>query len=404
MPTSISELTNDVGYITVSSVPTNVSAFTNDAGYLTSYTETDPQFSAWTKDYNDLINRPNFSDSIQNRIDTLSFLRTYTETDPQFSAWTKDYNDLTNKPTIPTVPTDVSAFTNDAGYITTYTEIQTLANVTALGNSANTQIKNLSDPTDDMDAVNKRTMDSSIIVSVSKAINSLMYRYDSIIAYQQDIIDSLGLIVESLIPKHGDTFAIVCDSFVWHGLTYYETPTMAPKCTYKTMLGVDSIVSLHLTINHSSTGDNIVSATDSYRWHGTTYTETPAIAPTFIMNNAKGCDSVVTLFLTIIPCTGVFGEDGATCSRFSVSPTQQVRFSRGNLQYNAALNSHATADGNTLQGTWRFAEHQYDIIGTANVNSSSNYNGWIDLFGWGTSGWNNGNVILSAMGYYTFCC
>ena len=28
------------------------------------------------------------------------------------------YNDLTDKPDIPTVPTNVSAFTNDAGYIT----------------------------------------------------------------------------------------------------------------------------------------------------------------------------------------------------------------------------------------------------------------------------------------------
>ena len=33
-----------------------------------------------------------------------------------------DYDDLSNKPTIPTVPTNVSAFTNDAGYITSYTE------------------------------------------------------------------------------------------------------------------------------------------------------------------------------------------------------------------------------------------------------------------------------------------
>lgn len=33
-----------------------------------------------------------------------------------------DYNDLTNKPTIPTVPTNVSAFTNDAGYLTTETD------------------------------------------------------------------------------------------------------------------------------------------------------------------------------------------------------------------------------------------------------------------------------------------
>ena len=34
------------------------------------------------------------------------------------NAFSGDYNDLTNTPTIPTVPTNVSAFTNDAGYLT----------------------------------------------------------------------------------------------------------------------------------------------------------------------------------------------------------------------------------------------------------------------------------------------
>lgn len=34
------------------------------------------------------------------------------------------YTDLTNKPTIPTVPTAVSAFTNDSGYLTSYTVTQ----------------------------------------------------------------------------------------------------------------------------------------------------------------------------------------------------------------------------------------------------------------------------------------
>lgn len=34
------------------------------------------------------------------------------------SDFSGDYNDLSNKPTIPTVPTNVSAFTNDAGYTT----------------------------------------------------------------------------------------------------------------------------------------------------------------------------------------------------------------------------------------------------------------------------------------------
>lgn len=34
-------------------------------------------------------------------LDTLTFLRSYTETDPIFTAWDKDYNDLINTPTLP---------------------------------------------------------------------------------------------------------------------------------------------------------------------------------------------------------------------------------------------------------------------------------------------------------------
>ena len=37
-------------------------------------------------------------------------------------AFSGNYNDLTNKPSIPTVPANVSAFNNDAGYLTGYTE------------------------------------------------------------------------------------------------------------------------------------------------------------------------------------------------------------------------------------------------------------------------------------------
>lgn len=71
---------------------------------------------------------------------------------------------------------------------------------------------------------------------------------------------------------------------------------------------------------------------------------------------------------------------GAINGRFSVSAGQQVYFSQGNLQYKAS------------NGTWRFATNQYDYIGDANSNISSSYSGWIDLFGWGTSGWNCGNT------------
>ena len=88
---------------------------------------------------------------------------------------------------------------------------------------------------------------------------------------------------------------------------------------------------------------------------------------------------------------------------FSVSADKQVLFSSGNLQYNAALGAHVSADGTIQPGTWRFAEHQWDYVGDAengtvyqynlkcdNALISETYNGWIDLFGWGTSGWNSG--------------
>ena len=69
---------------------------------------------------------------------------------------------------------------------------------------------------------------------------------------------------------------------------------------------------------------------------------------------------------------------GAIDGLFSVSETQRVWFSRGNLQYQASSNS------------WKFADHQYDYMGINNTNVSSSYSGWIDLFGWGTSGFDHG--------------
>ena len=79
--------------------------------------------------------------------------------------------------------------------------------------------------------------------------------------------------------------------------------------------------------------------------------------------------------------------DGVLPGAFSVSATQQVHFSQGNLQYRASTN------------TWRFAEHQYDFVGSANSNISFTYSGWIDLFGWGTG--NNPTLAITDYTYYS---
>ena len=94
-------------------------------------------------------------------------------------------------------------------------------------------------------------------------------------------------------------------------------------------------------------------------------------------------------------------DNGVSPGLFSVGENHQVRFSQGNLQY--------YPDDNI----WRFAEHQWDFVGGSwdtkhgtqivgtvfangvqcdNTRAGRYYAGWMDLFGWGTSGWNNGNT------------
>ena len=58
---------------------------------------------------------------------------------------------------------------------------------------------------------------------------------------------------------------------------------------------------------------------------------------------------------------------------FSVSKKKKVLFSKGNLQYHP------------LNNEWRFAESQLDRMNEVKEeNLSATYNGWIDLFAWGT--------------------
>lgn len=88
------------------------------------------------------------------------------------------------------------------------------------------------------------------------------------------------------------------------------------------------------------------------------------------------------------PEPSVHTTEGAINGVFSVAEGRQVVFSKGNLQYNAAQGTHACADGTTQQGTWRFAENQLEIRAYENSNRNETYNGWIDLFHYGASGYN----------------
>ena len=90
-----------------------------------------------------------------------------------------------------------------------------------------------------------------------------------------------------------------CDSYTWiDGNTYNSSNNLATHTLINTA-GCDSVITLDLTINESSAGTDTQQAADSYTWiDGITYTSSNNTA-TFTLINSNNCDSVVTLDLTI---------------------------------------------------------------------------------------------------------
>ena len=94
---------------------------------------------------------------------------------------------------------------------------------------------------------------------------------------------------------------------------------------------------------------------------------------------------IFTLCAAAMIAISTMATGGALNGKFSVSATKHVFFSQGNLQYQASTD------------TWRFAEQQWHFVGGNHVGAvyekgkkcdnrsiSDTYDGWIDLFGWGT--------------------
>ena len=86
--------------------------------------------------------------------------------------------------------------------------------------------------------------------------------------------------------------------------------------------------------------------------------------------------SILSAFVLVTVSVSAQNTNGAIHSAFSVSDSTKIYFSQGNLQYHPKKN------------IWRFAKHQYDM-----------YTNWIDLFGWGTSGYNGKNPYMTSTSY-----
>lgn len=128
--------------------------------------------------------------------------------------------------------------------------------------------------------------------------------------------DSLLTINLSIIAIDSTISIKACDSYTWiDGITYTSSNNTATD-TLTNASGCDSIVSLNLTINNTTFYSDSIIACDSYTWiDSITYTSSNTTA-TDTLINAAGCDSIITLNLTIKNSTS-YTDAQVGCNSFT---------------------------------------------------------------------------------------
>jgi hypothetical protein len=152
-----------------------------------------------------------------------------------------------------------------------------------------------------------------------------------------DSIVSLDLTIDSSVSSTDQVVA--CNSYTWIDGVTYSASTTSPQVTLTAANGCDSIVSLDLTIDSSVSSTDQVVACNSYTWiDGVTYSASTT-SPQVTLTAANGCDSIVSLDLTIdsslsstdqvVACNSYTWIDGVTYSASTTSPQVTLTAANG---------------------------------------------------------------------------
>lgn len=128
-----------------------------------------------------------------------------------------------------------------------------------------------------------------------------------------DSVVTLNLVINS--TQFAVESQTACDQYSWRGRTldlsgtYYDTVAQA---TYD---GCDSVYTINLALNSSTSHYDTLTVCDSLLWHDNVYTSSTD-SPVFVAQNAVGCDSVEHLSLTVNYSDSVTGQQEACDSYF----------------------------------------------------------------------------------------
>ena len=163
-----------------------------------------------------------------------------------------------------------------------------------------------------------------------------------------DSVVTLDLVV--INANTGTDVQTACDSYTWIDSMTYTSSTYGPTWTLTNAAGCDSVVTLDLVVVNSNTGTDVQTACDSYMWiDSMTYTSSTN-SPTWTLTNAAGCDSVVTLNLTInsVDASATQTDDLTMEANTSGAIYQWLNCDSSYAMINGATNQSYTAYQNGL--------------------------------------------------------
>lgn len=158
-------------------------------------------------------------------------------------------------------------------------------------------------------------------------------------------------------PSSGTDVVSACDTYDWIDGNTYTSSNSTATHTLTNVSGCDSIVTLNLTMSYSNTGNDVQTACGAFTWiDGNTYTSSTN-TPTYTLTNQSGCDSVVSLDLTI---------NNVDVSTTNNSPVLTANASSASYQWIDCDNSNTLISGETNQTFTASSNGNYAVIVTEN--------------------------------------
>lgn len=164
---------------------------------------------------------------------------------------------------------------------------------------------------------NELTVNFSPITAENTANYKATVTYSS---FRRATIESntINLVVNQSVTTN--QYVAACDEYTWVDEQTYTATTLGEHSwTYENVHGCDSTVYLYLTMYNTINYDQYVDACDEFTWvDGQIYTTTTLGEHTWTYGNASvhGCDSIVTLYLTMYN-TVFYDQYAEACDEFT---------------------------------------------------------------------------------------